>query len=145
VELAEASMTHSHSAGGDGPNGEPSASSSLQHLVAGSQGVITKWIDLALLEGQELLSRSIERAALLGAGMVLAVAAWLAGAGALVLFVTPDAPSVIRLAAFGLLNLAGAFGLVTLATRHGRPPTRVPPNGNGPTPQREPLRAHRKS
>jgi hypothetical protein len=140
VELAEASTTHRHNAGG-GPTGEPSVSSSLQHLVAGSEGVITKRIDLALLEGRELLSRSIERAVLLGAGMILAVAAWLAGAGAFVLFVTPDAPPVIRLAAFGLLNLAGALGLVTLAARGGRTPTPVPPNGNGPTLQREPLPA----
>jgi len=47
-------------------------------LVAGSQGVITKRIDLALLEGQELFSRSIERAALAGAGAVLAAVAWFA-------------------------------------------------------------------
>jgi hypothetical protein len=136
VELAEASTTHRHNGGGR--TGEPSVSSSLQHLVAGSQGVITKRIDLALLEGRELLSRSVERAVLLGAGMVLAVAAWLAGAGAFVLFVTPDAPPVIRLAAFGLLNLAASLGLVALAARGGRTPTPVPPNGNGPTLQREP-------
>jgi len=101
-------------------------------LVAGSQGVITKRIDLALLEGQELLSRSIERAALVGAGMVLAAVAWFAGAGAFILFVAPDARPFVRLAAFGLFNGAGAIGLVTLAMRHSRPPTRVRPNGNGP-------------
>jgi hypothetical protein len=106
-------------------------SSSLEHLVAGSQGVVTKRIDLALLEGRELLSRSIERATLVGAGMVLAAAAWFAGVGAFVLFVAPDANPVIRLAAFGLLNGAGAVGLVTLAIRRGRPQTRTRANGNG--------------
>jgi hypothetical protein len=30
---------------------EPSVSSALEHLAAGSQGVIAKRIDLALLEG----------------------------------------------------------------------------------------------
>ena len=82
MELAEASATNSDSAGGDSLTDEPSVTSSLGHLVAGSQGVITKRIDLALLEGRELLSRSIERAALVGAGMVLAAAAWFAGAPA---------------------------------------------------------------
>jgi uncharacterized membrane protein YqjE len=116
---------------GDGATGEMSVSSSLEHLVAGSQGVITKRIDLALLEGQELLSRMLQRAALASAGMVLAAAAWFAGAAALVLFVLPDASPVIRLAAFGLLNAAGAAGLVTLAMRDSRPQARVRPNGTG--------------
>jgi hypothetical protein len=113
-------------------------SSSLEHLVAGSQGVITKRIDLALLEGQELLSRSIERVALVGAGMVLAAVAWFAGAGALVLFVAPDASPVIRLAAFGLLNGAGAVGLVTLGTRHRSASDTGAPDGPGARRQREP-------
>jgi hypothetical protein len=115
---------------GDGATGEPSVSSSLEHLVAGSQGVITKRIDLALLEGRELLSRSTERAALLGAGMVLAAAAWFAGAACVVLFTTPGASLVVRVGAFGLLNGAGAVGLVTLAMRRGRPQTRTRTNGN---------------
>ena len=131
MELAETSIAHSDRAGGHSPTGEePSVSSSLRHLAAGTQGVITKRIDLALLEGQDLLSRSIERAALVGAGMVLAAAAWFAGAGAFVLFVVPDANPVIRLATFGLLNGGCAAGFVALAVRRGRPQTRVRPNGN---------------
>jgi len=105
--------------------GQPTVSSSLEHLLAGSQGVITKRIDLALLEGREMLSRSLERAALFGAGMVLVAVAWFAGAGAFILFVSPHASPAIRLAEFGLLNGAVAGGLVTLALRHGRYPTRV--------------------
>lgn len=145
MALPEAHATQGDIAGWHRPAGEPSVSSSLEHLVAGSQGVITKRIDLALLEGQELLSRSIERAALVGASMVMAAAAWFAGAGAFVLFVAPDASPVIRLAAFGLLNGAGAVGLGTLAMRHRRPPIRVRSNGNGPTLQREPLPAEGKN
>jgi len=106
--------------------GESPMSSALEHLVAGSQGVISKRIDLALLEGQELLSRSLERAALLGAGIVLVAAAWFAGAGALVLFVVPTANSVVRLAAFGLLNGGAAVGLIMLAMRGGRSRARPP-------------------
>jgi hypothetical protein len=129
----------------DRPSGEGSVSSSLEHLVVGGQGVITKRIDLALLEGQELLSRSMERAALVGAGMVMAAAAWFAGAGAFVLLVAPDASPVIRLGIFTLLNGAGAVGLVALARRHSRPPPRVWPNGNGRAPRREPQQAEGKS
>jgi hypothetical protein len=145
VELAETLVAHGDNARDDSPAGEPSVSSSLEHLVAGSQGVITKRIDLALLEGHELLSRSIERAALVGAGMVLAAAAWFALAGAFVLFVAPDASPVIGLAAFGLLNGGGAVGLVVLAIRHSRPPPRVRPHGNRPTLWREPLLAEGKN
>lgn len=145
MKLAETALTHGEDSAQHGATSEPSVSSALEHLVAGSQGVITKRIDLALLEGQELLSRSLERAALVGAGMVLAAAAWFAGAGAFVLFAVPDAHPVVRLAAFGLLNGGAAVGLVTLAVRHGRPQTRVRPNGNGLAPERQPLPAKGKN
>jgi uncharacterized membrane protein YqjE len=105
--------------------------SSLEHLVAGSQGVITKRIDLALLEGRELLSRTLQGAALVGLGIALAAAAWFAVAASVVLFVIPDASRVIRFAAFGLLNGGTAVGLVTIAMRRGRPQRRVRANGNG--------------
>ena len=120
-------------AGGHSAAGEPSVSSSLEHLVAGSQGVITKRIDLALLEGQELLARALERAALVGMGMVLAAAAWFAVAACLVLFMTPDAGMVGRLAAFGVLNGGGAVGLLTLAMRRGRPQTLIRRNSRMPS------------
>ena len=126
MELAETQVTNGGVAGSHGGIAEPSMSSALEHLVAGSQGAITKRIDLALLEGQELLSRSFRGVALVGFGMVLAAGAWFAAATCLVLLATPDATLVVRLAIFGLLNGAGAVGLVALAMR-GRRQTR--PNG----------------
>jgi len=119
VELAETAVARGDKAG-EGVNTEPSVSSALEHLAAGSQGVITKRIDLALLEGQELLSRTLQRAALNGAGTLLAVGAWFAGAACLVQFVAPDATLAVRLALFALLNGGGAVALVTLAMRRGR-------------------------
>lgn len=113
------------------PTGEPSVSSSLEHLVAGSQGVITKRIDLALLEGRELLSRTLQGSVLVGLGIILAAAAWFAVTACVVLLVIPDPIWVARLAAFGLLNGGTAVGLVMLALRRGRPQRRVHPNGNG--------------
>jgi len=97
--------------------GEPSVVSSVEHLVAGSHGVITKRIDLALLEGQELLSQTIARAALFSVGGVLALASWLSGAAAVVLFVFPEATALMRLAAFGLLNGGVALLMFALAGR----------------------------
>ena len=132
MALPEAHATQGDSAGWHSPAGEPSVSSSLEHLVASSQGVITKRIDLALLEGQELLSRTLHRAALFAFGMVLAAGAWFAVAACLVLLVTTN--PVLRLAAFGLLNAGGALGLVALAMR-GRPqtPARAHSNASGTT------------
>jgi uncharacterized membrane protein YqjE len=137
VELAEPSGTNSYNARDDSPSGEPSVSSSLEHLMAGSQGVITKRIDLALLEGQELLSRTLQRAALVAFAMVLAAGAWFAVAACLVLLVTPNASPVIRLAAFGVLNAGGALGLVALAMR-GRPQTPAGANSNVSSTTEEP-------
>lgn len=113
------------------PPGEPSVTSSIEHLVAGSQGVITKRIDLALLEGQQLLSRTLQRAALASAGIVLLAAAWFAAGAALVLFLLPEATPVVRLATFALLNATCAAALVALALRRSQPHAPVRQNGNG--------------
>lgn len=116
MEFAETRAPRDEGAGRHVDVAEPSVSSALEHLVAGSQGVITKRIDLALLEGQELMSRTFRGAALLGFGMVLAVGAWFAAATCLVLLATPDADLVVRLAIFALLNAVCAVGLVALVT-----------------------------
>lgn len=126
--LADARVTPGDSAGGHSATGEPSVSSAIEHLVASSQGEVTKRIDLALLEGRELLSRTLHRAALVVCGMVLAAGAWFAVAACVVLLIAPNASLAVRLAAFGLLNAGGAAGFVTLAMRR-RPPT--PPRATG--------------
>ena len=120
MELAETEVTHGEIGGRHGGAPEASVSSALEHLVAGSQGAITKRIDLALLEGQELLSRTFRGAALLGFGMVLAAGAWFAAATCLVLLAAPDANLIVRLAIFSVLNAAGTVSLVALAMRGRR-------------------------
>lgn len=115
--------------GRDRATAEPSLSSALERLGTAGQGVIAKRIDLALLEGQELLSRTLGGAALVGAGMLLAAAAWFAVAAGFTLLVIPVANPVVRLAVFGLLNGGAAVGLVALGMRRGRPQRLVRPNG----------------
>ena len=120
MELAETRVPDGEVAGRHVDAAEPSVSSALEHLAAGSQGVITKRIDLALLEGQQLLSSTLRGAALLGFAMVLAAGAWFAAATCLALLATPEANPVVRLAVFALLNAAGAGGLIALAIRRRR-------------------------
>ena len=76
-----------------------------------------------------MFSHTVQRAALVTFGMVLAAGAWFAVAACLVLLVTPNANLVLRLAAFGLLNAGGALGLVALAMR-GPPQTPARANSN---------------
>lgn len=136
-------MESSEAAQGNGATSESSVSSSLEHLVAGSQGVINKRIDLALLEGRELLSRALQGAALVGLGIILVAAAWLAATVSVVLLVIPDASWAVRFAAFALLNAGTAIGLVTLALRDSRPP--APARRSGNESSREALAADGKS
>lgn len=102
---------------------EPSVSSALERLGAAGQGVVAKRIDLALLEGQELLSQGFGKAALVGPGMVLAVVAWIAAAAALVLVVAPAAPPAVHLAIFASVNAGGALVLLAFGTCRGRSAT----------------------
>jgi len=103
----------------DRPGRDPSVSSSLEHLIAGSQGVITKRLDLALLETQEILSRVVERAAVAAVAIVLAAGTWFALAAALVLLMAPDAQPLFQLTFFGLINAAGTLALLRFVQRHG--------------------------
>ena len=121
-------------------SGEPSASSALERLASASQDMIVKRVDLALLEGQELLSRTLRGAALGALGMILAAAAWFAMAACVTRLVTDDSSAVVRLAIFGLLNAGGAIGLVTLARRRGRQQAPVRQNGSGTRVPVEPQR-----
>lgn len=120
---AEPVRTNRSNAVADSLTQPPSVTSSLEHLVAGSQGVVTKRIDLALLEGRELLSRSVQGAALGSLGVILAAAAWMAAAASALLFAIPEAGAVIQLAVFAVLNAVGAAGLVAFAGRAAGPPT----------------------
>jgi uncharacterized membrane protein YqjE len=101
--------------------GEPSLSSSLEHLVSSSQSVITRRIDLALLEAQELVKGSVEYAGLYVVAMILAAVTWLAATAAVSLFIIPFPNWAYRLGVFALLNATGALACVFLARRKNTP------------------------
>jgi uncharacterized membrane protein YqjE len=113
------------------PEGDPSVSSSLEHLIAGSQGVITKRVDLALLEAQEMLSRIVEQAAVASVAVLLAAGTWFAFGAAFVLLVAPDADLLLQLTAFGLINAAGTLLLRKFVQSYGLPIRVEEPNGRG--------------
>lgn len=99
-------------------NGEPSLLEAFEHLVASSQAVVTKRIDLALLEVRGLVERSIERIALFGVAVVLATGMWFAAAWAFVAWITPETWTLpAQLGVFALLHAVGAGVCVALAMR----------------------------
>jgi uncharacterized membrane protein YqjE len=115
--MAEGRVTVGGTSGAQRPVVEPSASAALEHLLAGSHGVIAKRIDLALLEGREVLSHALRDAALIGLSIVLGAGAWFAVATCVVLVITPGAELVARLAVFAAINGGGAVVLAVLAMR----------------------------
>ena len=100
---------------------EPSVSSSLEHLVSSSQSVITRRIDLALLEGQELLKGSIQYAGLYAAALIFGACTWLAATAGIALYVIPFPNWAYRLGVFALLNGVCAVACVLLARRQNAP------------------------
>lgn len=121
MERAEAHAAQPDLDGAGTSADEPSLSSALERLGAAGQGVVAKRIDLALLEGQELLSRALGRIGLIGPAMILAVVAWVAVAAAFVLMVAPAATRAVQLAMFGSVNAGAALVLVAWGThRAGR-------------------------
>lgn len=62
-------------------NDERLPGSALEHLLGGRRGVVAGRTGRATLDAGELASRTMQEAALVGFGVILAAAAWLAGAG----------------------------------------------------------------
>jgi hypothetical protein len=124
VAIARGHSTRGNIAGGNGARG-PTLSTALEHLVVGSQAVITERIDLALLDGKELLSRNLQRAALGGLCIIVGAAAWFALAACIAQLIGADATSVGRVAIFAALNGGAAVVFGTLAVRRGRAPALV--------------------
>jgi uncharacterized membrane protein YqjE len=98
--------------------------SSIERLVVASQGVITKRIDLALLEGQELVTRTVLALVLGGLGVLLACGAWFAFVAFIVLSLAADAAPATRALIFAGINAIGAAALITPAIR--RAPVNAP-------------------
>ncbi len=118
MAFAEGHATQGDSGrGGHAVTSEPSVSSALEHLMASSQGAITKRIDLAMLEGREFVSRTLRGAVLVGLGVMFGAGAWFAAATCLALLATPNGSLTVRLAVFGLLNAGAAVGLVAFSLR----------------------------
>lgn len=105
---------------------EPSLTDSLEHLFASSQAVVTKRIDLALLEGKELVSRSLINAALLGVAVFLGAVGWIAGVWALVLQILPQYGQINQFGAFAAINAVGAVACVLIARRQFGTPIAPP-------------------
>jgi hypothetical protein len=101
---------------------EASLTESLEQLLASSQTVVTKRIDLALLEGGELLARSIKQIALLAAAVAMAIGAVFALTAAAVEFLMPQASLAARLAAFGGFDAVAAAAFVLIAKHLFDPP-----------------------
>ncbi len=118
--------------------GEPSVSSSLERLVTGSQGVINKRIDLALLDAQNLLERTLYGSALVAVAVLLAAAAWIALTAGVVLFAIPDATRVVQLVTFSVVSGASATAIVAFVTRRNRTQVRVTPQGEEAAHQEKP-------
>lgn len=97
-----------------------SAAAAFEQLVEGAQGVVTKRIDLALLEGREIASDTLARAAWGAIGVVLATVAWLSLTMVVVLLLLPGAAPTVRIAAFALVNGIAAAGVLAHATRSKR-------------------------
>jgi len=76
----------------------PSVPAALEKIASATQRVISKRIDLVMLENHEFVSTLIARAALISFGVVVALSAWFAGIAAVVFYLMPNSGVVLHLA-----------------------------------------------
>lgn len=99
---------------------EPSVPAALEKIASVSQRVLSKRIDLLMLDNHELISRLLVKAAALSVGVVTGLSAWLSAISALLVWLLPDWSTSGRLAMFALLN--AVFSAVVVAIVLRKPP-----------------------
>jgi hypothetical protein len=104
----------------EAPLAEPSVPAALEKIASASQRVLSKRIDLLMLDNHELISRLLVKAAALSVGVVTGLSAWLSALSALVMLLLPTWSTAGRLAMFALLN--AVFSAVVVAVVLRKPP-----------------------
>lgn len=101
--------------------GEPSVTSSLERVVVASQNMISKKIDLALLEGREWITGAVLSVLMAACGAVLACAAWFALVACVALSLPDGYSATARAAVFAVINLVVAAALLAPVFRRVSP------------------------
>ena len=87
---------------------DASVGEALERLLAASEGVVTKRIDLALLEAQQIVAQGLVSVLLLALSLVWIAGGWFAFAICVVELLLEGQSYTARVAAFGVLNAAAA-------------------------------------
>ena len=99
------------------PTAEPSAAAALEKIASASQRVLSKRIDLLMLDNHEMISRLLVKAALLSVGVVAGLAAWMTAMAALVTWLVPAWSTAGQLALFAGANAVVAAAVVFFTLR----------------------------
>jgi len=102
-------------------NAEPSVTSSIERLVVASQNVISKKIDLAVLEGQEWITRAVLSILMAACGGLLACAAWFGLVVCIALGLPDSYSNMARAAVFTVINVLAAALLLRPVFRRVSP------------------------
>jgi membrane protein implicated in regulation of membrane protease activity len=97
--------------------GEPSVPAALEKIATASQRVLSKRIDLLMLDNHEMISRLLVKAALLSVGVVAGLAAWMSAVAALVTWLVPTWSTAGQLGIFALLNAVVAGAVIAFTLR----------------------------
>jgi len=119
-DLAESHRAHSH-VPIYAAEPDPSLPAALEKLASATQGVLTKRIDLVMLEVNEMVGVLVLRSALVGFGVLVALAAWFGGISALVLALAPSLSTAVHLGIFALINAVVGGAVIAYALRQQRP------------------------
>jgi uncharacterized membrane protein YqjE len=99
------------------PQPAPSVPAALEKIATATQRVVTKRIDLFLLENRELVKDLAVKAGFVAFGTITALAAWFSGIAALVLFLMPQWSLAAKLLAFTGINLIVGAVVVAMSLR----------------------------
>lgn len=99
------------------PSAEPSVPAALEKIASASQRVLSKRIDLLMLDNHEMISRLLVKAALLSVGVVAGLAAWMTAIAAIVTWLVPAWSTAGQLGIFALVNAVVAAVVVTFTLR----------------------------
>lgn len=99
------------------PTSEPSVPAALEKIASASQRVLSKRIDLLMLDNHEMISRLLVKAALLSVGVFAGLAAWMTAIAAAVAWLMPTWATAGQLGVFSLANAVVAGVVVAFTLR----------------------------
>ena len=121
------------------PSPELTLPAAFEKLATATQSVITKRIDLVMLDNRQLVGTMVVKGGLVISSVLVGLTAWFAAVFALILLAMPAASTGLHLAVFASINAVASCIVAVVASRQSAPIAAVPDQSDVDAPALSPV------